>query len=301
MADETSAELLATGKAFADLSYWRKVAVSGSDALDWLDDLVTADLSDLAAGGARQSLFLSPTGGLRASFTVALPDDTLLLIQDPGEPVPIDQLLGLYVLSSDVVLEDQTDEFVMFAFPGANEAPDVPGTNHSRPSVLGSGAGADLVGPGRDHDLLLDSLSKTYAHAGNEDVEAWRIAAGVPRLGVDALQGDLPQESGLYGAVSREKGCFPGQEAVAKVDSLGHPRRVVLAMEADGPASAGDPVMLDGSEVGQVTSAAIDGQRTLLLARLRWEARDARLHTALGTELRLRSQQTSFDSGVRAP
>jgi tRNA-modifying protein YgfZ len=287
MNNERAAELLGSGQAFADLSYWRMVSVSGADGLVWLDDLVTADLSGLAPGLARHALFLSPTGRVRASFTVAVSGGNLILIQDPSQPAQIHRLLEPYVLSSDVALEDLTGDLALFAFPGRKDAPDVPGTTHSAPSCLGGGA--DLFAPGEEHDFLVRSLSNTYAHAGNEDVEAWRIAAGIPRFGVDALESDLPQESGLSSAVSREKGCFPGQEAVAKVDSLGHPRRVVLALEADGPASPGDMVMLDGSEVGEVTSATPAGDRTLLLARLRWEARDAHLHTALGIGLRRRA------------
>jgi len=280
--DETS-ELLRSGKAFADLSYWRQVAVSGADALEWLDDLVTADLSDLAPGRARHALFLAPTGGVRASFTVAVPGEGLLLVQDPTQPRAIEELLEPFILSSDVAVEDRTGELAIFAFPGLTEPPDTPGTARSAPSCLGMGA--DLMAPGKGHDSLLRFLSEPYAHAGDEEVEAWRIAASIPRFGIDALEGDLPQESGLSGAVSREKGCFPGQEAVAKVDALGHPRRLVLALEADGPASPGDAVLLDGSEVGEITSSVTFGDRTLLLARLRWEARDGRLRTGLGTEL----------------
>lgn len=287
MENGEAAALLEVGKAFADLSYWRKVAVWGADALAWLDDLVTADISDLAPGRARHALLLTPTGGIRASFTVGAPGGTLLLIQDPSQPGPIEQLLGPYVLSSDVTLEDRTTALAIFAFPGRREAPEVPHATPLAPSSLG--VGVDILAPAEDHDLLLRSLSEIYRHAGNEDVEVWRIAAGIPRFGVDALEGDLPQESGLSSAVSREKGCFPGQEAVAKVDTLGHPRRLVLALEAEGPASPGDPVMLDGSEVGQITSAAGVGARTLVLARLRWEARGADLRTGLGTELRPRA------------
>ncbi|HYT80426.1 MAG TPA: hypothetical protein VEQ37_14465 [Actinomycetota bacterium] len=287
MSNGETIELLRSGRAFADLSYWREVAVSGADALEWLDDLVTADLSDLAPGRARHALFLAPTGGVRASFTVTLPDGDLLLVQDPTQAKGIQELLEPYILSSDVALEDRTGELVIFAFPGLTEAPDAPGTARSAPSCLG--AGADLLAHAEDHDVILRSLSEAYAHAGNEEVEAWRIAAGIPRFGIDALEGDLPQESGLSGAVSRDKGCFPGQEAVAKVDTLGHPRRLVLPLEADGPASPGEAVLLDGSEVGEITSSAAFGDRTLALARLRWEARDGRLRTGLGTELRRRA------------
>jgi tRNA-modifying protein YgfZ len=287
MAHEENADLLAAGRAFADLSSWRKIEVSGADAGQWLDDLVTADLSGLAPGRASRALFLTPTGGIRASFTVAASGGELLLIQDPTQPSSIERLLEPYVLSSDVKLEDRTNDMVIFSFPGRLEAPDLPGTAQSVTSCLG--AGVDRLGAARDHDYLLDALTKTYVHAAEEDVEGWRIATGIPRFGIDALEGDLPQESGLSDAVSRVKGCFPGQEAVAKVDSLGHPRRLVLALEAEGPAAPGDSVMLDGSEVGQITSAAGFGALTYVLARLRWEARDADLRTRAGTDLRRRA------------
>lgn len=259
----------------------------GTDALQWLDDLVTADLSELALGRARHALFLAPTGGVRASFTVTVPGGGLLLIQDPTQARSVQELLEPYILSSKVVLEDRTGQLAIFGFPGLTEPPDAPATAHSTPSCLG--VGVDVMAPDKDHDLLIRSLSETYAHAGNEEVEAWRISAGISRFGIDAFEGDLPQESGLYGAVSRDKGCFPGQEAVAKVDTLGHPRRLVLPLEAEGPASPGDAILLDDSEVGEVTSSAAVGDRTLLLGRLRWEARDAQLRTGLGTELRRRA------------
>jgi folate-binding protein YgfZ len=287
MGNGGNVERLRSGEAFADVSYWRKVVVTGADALAWLDDLVTADVSGLTPGHARPALFLAPTGGVRASFTVSLVDGDILLIQDPMQPTPIQQLLERYVLSSAVSLEDRTSALALFAFPGRGQGPGLAGTAESAPSCLGMGV--DIVASAEGYEVLLRSLSERFAHAGDEDLEAWRVVAGIPRFGVDALEGDLPQEAGLYSAVSREKGCFPGQEAVAKVDALGHPRRVVLPLEAEGPASPGDPVMLDGSEVGEITSTVNSGDRTLLLARLRWDARDAELLTGLGTALRPRA------------
>jgi tRNA-modifying protein YgfZ len=288
--DEDAVERLRTGRAFADLSGWRKVWVFGSDAFAWLNDLVTADLSDLGPGRARQALFLSPTGGLRAAFTVAWVEGGFLLLQDPHQLASIHDLLERYVLSSDVTLEDQTDRLVLLAFPGVAEVPQVAGVEGVTswvPSCLGRGV--DVLAPASLREALLPRVGDQFEPVGEEDVEAWRVAEGLPRFGVDALEGDLPQESGMSSAVSREKGCFPGQEAVAKVDRLGHPRRVVLALEAEGPASAGDAVMREGSPVGRVTSASANGVRTLLLARVEWEAREAGLHTASGAALRHRS------------
>src|SRR2546428_2048886 len=117
MADATP-ELLGSGGAFADLSTWRKVAISGAGALGWLNDLVTADISNLLPGRASHALLLSPTGGVRASFTVTMPGGSLLLLQDPTQRAPIDELLEPYVLSLDLSIDNRTDALALFSFPG---------------------------------------------------------------------------------------------------------------------------------------------------------------------------------------
>jgi folate-binding protein YgfZ len=283
MLDDETATALTTGTGFADLSFWRKVGLSGADALTWLNDLVSADVADLAPGRARRALLLSPTGRVRAEFTVALPSGTLILLQDPAQPRSIEDLLSPYVLSSDVLLDDRTDELAVFAFPHGETSANLEGTSHSAPSCLGSGI--DLIASGEDHDRLMSSLAGAFTRIGNEEVEAWRISAGIPKFGVDALEDDLPQECGLASAVSFDKGCFLGQEAVAKVRNLGHPRRLLLELESKDGVAAGEPILEGEREVGEVTSAArVDG-RTVMLARVRWDSRAGALRTALGAEL----------------
>jgi len=119
-----------------------------------------------------------------------------------------------------------------------------------------------------------------------DDLEAWRGAAGVPRFGVDATEDDLPQEAGLAGAVSFGKGCYLGQEAVAKVRNLGHPRRVLFHAEANAPVASGDAVVVDGRDAGRVTSAATANGRTLAFAQVRWDAREGPFTTPAGVNLR---------------
>jgi folate-binding protein YgfZ len=274
--------LLASGSAFVDLSDWRKVAVAGADARAWLNDLVSADVSGVAAGQARPSLLLSPTGGIRAAFTVAPLSDGFVLLQDPRQPSSVQTLLTPYVLSSDVTLEDRSDALAVFAFPGRVSTPAAPGT-YSVPSC--TGAGGDLLAPVEDLEAVRRSLSGDFTEAPPEALEGWRVAAGIPRLGVDALPEDLPFEGGMGEAVALDKGCYLGQEAVAKVRNLGHPRRLVLHLCAEGEVSPGEVVESDGRPVGEVTSAWADGGRSLLLARVRWEGRDAALHTAAGVAL----------------
>jgi folate-binding protein YgfZ len=282
---ETTAavDALMSGRAFADLSSWRKVAVSGGEALEWLNDLASADISALGPGRARRSLLLSPTGRIRAEFTVAVPGGNLILIQDPAQRTAIDALLEPYVLSSDVQLEDRTGDLAIYAFPGRSASPDSPRTAVSTPSC--TGAGADLIALAEDHDFLLSTLSNSYTLAGSEALEAWRIAAGIPRFGVDALEEDLPQEGGFADAVSFEKGCYLGQEAMAKVRNLGHPRRIVVHLAAGDAVSAGDAVESSGERVGKVTSAAASDGHWRLLAKVNWKARGDALRTAGGVRL----------------
>jgi folate-binding protein YgfZ len=278
------AEALAAGRAFVDLSSWRAVGVAGGDALEWLNDLVSADLAGLEPGRARRSLLLAPTGGIRAAFTVAMLRESLLLIQDPIQPSPIDRLLAPYVLSSDVTVQDRTGQITLVAFPGLSEAPVTGAAESLAPSCLG--AGADLMGAAADRGHLLTALSESFQQADDEDLEAWRVAAGLPRFAVDATEQDLPQEAAMTDAVSFGKGCYLGQEAVAKVRNLGHPRRLVLRVEADAAIAPGDTVIANGREAGLVTSVARADGRSVAFVRVRWDGREGPFVTAGGVALR---------------
>jgi tRNA-modifying protein YgfZ len=272
------------GKAFVDLSFWRKVEVSGADAWTWLQDLVSVDLTGLEDGRSRPSLLLSPTGRIRAGFTVARFGGGWLLIQDPEQARPVEELLAPYVLSSDVDLTDRTEALALFALPGQHLELEIPDARPLTPSSLGGG-GLDLVASIEDHGRVKEALEARFVAVGNEAVEEWRVVRGIPKFGVDATEDDLPQEGALDDAVAFDKGCYLGQEAVAKVRNLGHPRRLVLHMRADGAVSAGETVRSGGENVGLVTSAARVADETVLLARVGWGARGGPLETGTGIQL----------------
>jgi folate-binding protein YgfZ len=281
------------GTAFVDLSAWRKIGVTGADSIAWLNDLLTADLSALGPNRAQRALLLTPTGSIRADVTVAIPAGSVVLFQDPAQPQPVDRLLAPYVLSSDVVLDDRTDELSLFALLDATAPPNAPGTAFTTPSCLGPGF--DLTALREDHDRVFRALSKAFTETSEADAEPWRVTAGVPRFGVDALPEDLPQEAGLSEVVSFGKGCYLGQEAVAKVQNLGHPRRLVVALQADGALAAGDALLMDGREAGRVTSAAPDDHGTVALGRVRWDSRHGPFQTTGGRAVRLRALATAAD------
>jgi folate-binding protein YgfZ len=279
----TNAEKLQGVQGFVEHDDLRIVEVTGSDARGWLNDLVTGPVGALRPGRATRSLLLTPTGRIRADFTVA-DVGRLVLLEDAAQPHAIDGLLAPYVLSSDVELADASERFSVWTLPGAERTPELPeGVRAFSPSVLGPGVG--LIAERRSSvavaDALVGSLARTEAGA----LERWRISLGIPRFGVDFHEDALPAEAGLEESIDFTKGCFLGQESVAKVRNLGHPPRVLLPLRASAPVARGDAVLAGETSVGAVTSSAVSPDGTFLLALVRWEARNDALTAAGGTRL----------------
>ena len=248
-------ETLDAGHAVLDLEGWTATEVRGPDAEGWLNDLVTASVQDLEPGIAVRSLLLGPTGRIRAEFHLARRADGFLLLQGPGQPEPVQTLLAPYVLSSDV--------------------------------ELGS---ADMAGLALTPDpgprwRVAFAASNAYGRVGVEAFEAWRVRRGIPAFPDDVDQDSLPSEAGLdeKPVIDRTKGCYLGQESVARVRNLGHPPRVVLPVESGAPIPRGAAVFSTGTQVGTVTSADPTGRAGIV--RIRWEAKDSELTTEAGTTL----------------
>ncbi len=283
---EQEVEALEDGRAYAELADVRLTLVSGSDAREWLHDLVTTDVASLGRFESRPSLLLTPTGRIRASFHVlALGERDFALAQGADQPEPVGEALGPFVLSSDVAVSGS--RLRLFAMPGSDDPPERFGHAY-RPSVLGGGY--DLV-VGASDAQVFEAVREELAReglraAGREAVEARRVRRGEAAFPQDLDAESLPAEAGLDVApvTDRAKGCFLGQEAVAKVANLGHPTRVVLSVTADGPVRAGEDVLVGGTEAGRVTSAAGE----LAIVRVRWDVRNAALATASGAALRPR-------------
>jgi folate-binding protein YgfZ len=115
-----------------------------------------------------------------------------------------------------------------------------------------------------------------------KDLEIRRIRRGDVRMGADFGSDALPAEAGLEGAIDLTKGCFLGQESVAKVRNLGHPPRVLRHVRSQTPVAPGVPVLTGGVAVGEVTSAAENNGGTDAIVRVRWDAALEELSTATG-------------------
>ena len=275
------------GSVFADLSNWLKFEVAGPDARTWLNDLVTNRVDDVEHGQSRRTLLLDRSGRIKADFHVlGMRDGSLLLVQDPHQPAAVIGLLERYVLSSDVALDSRTLDFGLFSSPTAGGA--VVALECWMPSVLGSGL--DRLPPTEDVRRER-SAHETWIEATGEDLEVWRIRRGVPRFGIDFGDDWLTAEVGLDALIDTTKGCFLGQESVAKVRNLGHPPRLVLPFESPERVYPMAQITANGDPVGRVTSVAQldDDHGTACIGWVRWDAREADLTVDEGFPLSLRS------------
>jgi folate-binding protein YgfZ len=273
-------DALAQGRAFADLSAYRKTRVTGGDARGWLNDLVTCDVASLEPGMARRSLLLTPTGHIRADFTVAADERGFVLLQAPDQPNAIDDLLARYVLSSDLALVDVTEELDLMSVLGA--VPDAGLT----PSVLGTGHDLLVSGGAAARQLRGGLQARGLAEVGLDAIEVWRIRRGDPRMGADFDDRAMPAEVGLDFTIDTAKGCFLGQESIARVRNLGHPPRVLRHLRADAPVSRGTRIQAGTEEAGVVSSAATDvAGGTVVLSMVPWRLREADLVTSDGIPL----------------
>ena len=287
----TGSDALESGSAFALLSGWRAIVVRGVDAGAWLHDLVTADVEGLEAGQSRRSLVLTPTGRIRADFHVARNDDnTFLLLQSGEQPEAVDAILAPYVLSSDVELENGTERSSIVAVPGAWAPQDGDAGLVLAPSVLGSGHDI-VVASGEPLRVIRGRLTERgLTEVTPDDIETWRIHRGVARMGADFGPDALPAEAGLEETIDFTKGCFLGQESVAKVRNLGHPPRVLLPVGSATAILPGATVLAHGVPVGEVTSAAERNGEMRAIVRIRWDAASEQLSTGAG-HLSLRHEE----------
>ncbi len=232
------------------------VLVSGSDAASFLQGQLSQDIGPLALGATCWSFLLEPTGRVTALLRATRTDEGFLLDVDAGFGAAVHARLARFLLRVDVVLDAQRWSMAALRGPGAASVAVPSGVLALEPGWIGV-EGIDLLA---EAILLPDRVPAVDA----ADLEALRIEAGVPALGAEITEATIPAEAGaglIERTVSFTKGCFTGQELVARIDSRGgnvpHPvRALVLA----GPVAVGDEVILDGAPIGHVTSTAVSPQ-----------------------------------------
>lgn len=281
----TEQRALRAGAALVDLSDRGVIAVSGPDRLSWLDSLLSQRLDQLSAGQSTETLLLDPHGHVQHAMRVFDDGETTWLLVDAGSAESLTAWLLKMRFMKQVEIIDRSTELLTLGFfgelpdvltPLALQPADVPVIWQDPWNAVAEGGWqyaaqnhpgvdwnyAEVLIPRSSSQELLDlAAAGVISFAGSEALEALRIAAWRPRLATEGDANALPHEfDWLRTAVHLNKGCYRGQETVAKVHNLGHPPRRIAFLSLDGvevvvPA-AGSAVFDGETEVGHVTAAA---------------------------------------------
>ena len=269
---------LMAGRGAVALSHRGVVTVSGPDRLSWLHSLTTQHLEGLAPGASTIALILSPHGHVEHELHVVDDGSTTWITVEPEAAPALVGYLDSMRFMLRVEVADVTEDWAVVWQPvrevdtdhvtwlvptdmaglGSTDAGEDRGGDASkyvdhRPGAL---VGREILVPRGEIIATLGG-----APAGTWALEALRVGAGVPRMAAETDHRSLPHEVGWIGpAVHLSKGCYRGQEAVARVHNLGSPPRRLALLHLDGGAellpSHGDPVLLGEREVGWIGSAA---------------------------------------------
>ncbi|GGU03964.1 MULTISPECIES: CAF17-like 4Fe-4S cluster assembly/insertion protein YgfZ [Streptomyces] len=249
---------LAAGNGFVDLSHRGVVTVSGDDRLSWLHLLLTQHMSELPAGQATEALILSANGHIEHALYLVDDGETVWAHVEPGTRGELIAYLESMKFFYRVEVADRTDDVALVHLPAGSIAEVPKGV-----VVRETPHGRDLFLPRAD----LESFAASHGPAaGVLAYEALRIEAHRPRVGFETDHRTIPHELGWIGsAVHLQKGCYRGQETVARVQNLGKPPRRLVFLHLDGSEvhlpGHGTPIRLaadgaEGRQLGFITTSA---------------------------------------------
>jgi tRNA-modifying protein YgfZ len=272
-----------------DRSERGKLALSGSDAKSFMQGQVTNDVEALTPGSGCYAAFLTPKGKMLGDLRILEAGDELLLDTERVSLQPLFNMIRQFSIGYDVQLHKRTLERGLLSLigPAADtvaSAAGLPAGEHSHVAAELAGVAARAIRTDVGIDLLCDAsdtqaLREGLEHSGAAAVpelvaECLRIERGRPRYGIDLDDTVIPQEAGLNErAVSFTKGCYVGQETVARLYYRGKPNRHLRGLQCSGEVQTGEELSVAGRLVGRVGSVAVSPRLgPIALALVRREA-----------------------------
>lgn len=316
------------GVGVADHSWRDTLVVTGSDAVPWLQGLVTSDLLALAEEGSGQvTTAVNQVGRLIAEARVLHMPEMLVLDLEPGVlEAGLFSHLRRHIITEDVTLIDRSEQTARVSVYGARAAALLDRLCDTQEPVSSLDEFEGTWGAMGDEDVVIqrvpltgepgfdvsfaseaaakiwDTLLETSQLDGGDEVvpvgfdtlETLRIEAGVPRFGKELTEERIPLEAGLDHAISFNKGCYLGQEIIARLDTRGTPARLLRTLVLAGGAAPreGAEVERDGKPVGEVISSVWSPllQKPIALAYVK------RKHNDLGTEVEVEARTASVEA-----
>lgn len=249
-----------------------KLVVSGPDAAEYLQGQLTNDVEALDVGEGQYAALLDRKGHMQADMRVLRPAEEKIWIDTEPEPLPVVRRhLEMYSIGREVEVADMSDERAILSLIGPR-AVEIAGTAALPPNAcattsvagteclaVGTRDGIDLIAPAGETDRLRGALLAAGAVAVSPAAaEILRIEAGVPRFGAEMGGETMPAEAGIVeDAVSFTKGCYIGQETVARLHYKGRPNRHLRGLRLSAPVEPGAELRLGEKEVGRLGGTAV--------------------------------------------
>ncbi len=265
-----------------------KLMVSGSEAAEYLQGQLTNDVEALSPGEGQYAALLDRKGHMQADMRVVrLSPEEIWVDTEPEALEAARGHLEMYKIGRDVAVADLTAERAILSLIGPRSVevagtaalPDKSCEETSTAGTaclaVGTAGGVDLIANSTDAERLREALTGAGAvEVGPEAAEVLRIEAGTPRFGAEMSVETMPAEAGIVErAISFTKGCYIGQEPVARLHYKGRPNRHLRGLELSAPAAPGTGLQLGEKEVGRIASACVSPARgPLALAIVRREA-----------------------------
>ena len=263
-----------------ELSHRSRLRLTGEDRATFLHRIISNDVEGLEAGQGNYATLLTNRGKIIADMHVYVREEAIYLETAPETKETLFKELDKYIIADDVVLEDVTAKVGSIGIYGA-ESPTlvqavvglqrVPASTHENSACEVDGRWVMSARTGESGEVgyqlwtAADSLEWLWERLMTHDVvpiglgalESLRIEAGTPRYGAELTNAVIPLEAELEHAIDFEKGCYIGQEIVARMKYRGHPNRLLRGIEIDAaePPQQHTPVFSGDKEVGWITSA----------------------------------------------
>ena len=261
----TEYERLRESAGLVDRSYRGKLRLSGSEAADYLQGQVTNDVEGLAPGQGCYAALLTPKGQIAADMRLLRGEDHIWLDMEPRSVATLVRNAEMYSIGRDVRTEDVSAGYAILSLigPAARDALDTAPPDEENAWVDGehgryvaTDVGVDVICAAGDADGVRAALG--VEAVSEEAAECVRVESGRPRLGFEIAGGVIPQEAGLNErAVSFTKGCYVGQETVARLHYKGKPNRHLRGLRLSEPATSGDEVHGSDRVVGRIGTAVV--------------------------------------------
>jgi folate-binding protein YgfZ len=303
---KTTLQTARSGAAIYDSSHWGKILVSDRDRLRFLHNQSTADFEKRQAGEVCDTVFVTSTARTIDLATALILDDEVLLVVSPNRRKYLFDWLDKYIFFADrVKLKDVTDSLASFTLMGTESAgilerlgckklTDLPQNSHKLDRLDGIevriSIGTELGLPGyrlivdRDKSVTLQQ-ALTNLGAVTLDEDAWeclRIAQGRPKPDAELTEDYNPLEVGLWETISFTKGCYIGQETIARLNTYKGVKQYLWGVKLAGSVPVGTPITVDSEKVGVLTSCSETDGEILGLGYVRSKAGGVGLKVMVG-------------------